>query len=30
MREMGETWKIITEDQPQPAGINPGGPRPQR
>jgi hypothetical protein len=27
MREMGESWKIITEDQPQPAGINPGGPR---
>jgi hypothetical protein len=30
MREMGDTWKIITEDQPQPAGINPGGPRPER
>lgn len=30
MREMGETWKIITSDQPQPAGINPGGPRPRR
>lgn len=29
MREMGETWKIITEDQPQPEGINPGGPRPK-
>ena len=28
MREMGESWKIITEDQPQPDGINPGGPRP--
>jgi hypothetical protein len=27
MREMGETWKIITEDLPQPTGINPGGPR---
>ena len=26
MREMGESWKIITEDQPQPAGINPSGP----
>ena len=25
MREMGETWKIITEDVPQPAGIEPGG-----
>jgi hypothetical protein len=30
MREMGESWKIITEDQPQPTGINPGGPRPKR
>jgi hypothetical protein len=30
LREMGDTWKIITEDQPQPAGINPGGPRPRR
>lgn len=30
MREMGETWKIITPDQPQPLGINPGGPRPKR
>lgn len=29
MREMGETWKIITEDLPQPTGINPGGPRPK-
>lgn len=29
MREMGESWKIITEDMPQPKGINPGGPRPQ-
>ena len=28
LREMGDSWKIITEDQPQPAGINPGGPRP--
>lgn len=27
MREMGESWKIITEDLPQPRGINPGGPR---
>ncbi len=27
MREMGESWKIITADQPQPTGINPGGPR---
>lgn len=30
LREMGATWKIITEDQPQPTGINPGGPRPPR
>lgn len=30
MREMGESWKIITEDMPQPDGINPGGPRPGR
>jgi hypothetical protein len=30
VREMGDTWKIITEDLPQPAGINPGGPRPKR
>lgn len=30
MREMGATWKIITEDQPQPPGIEPGGPRPSR
>jgi hypothetical protein len=28
MREMGDSWRIITEDQPQPPGINPGGPRP--
>ena len=27
MREMGESWKIITEEMPQPRGINPGGPR---
>jgi len=26
MREMGATWKIITEDLPQPPGIDPGGP----
>jgi hypothetical protein len=25
MREMGKSWKIITEDQPQPKGIDPGG-----
>lgn len=25
MREMGESWKIITEDIPQPKGINPIG-----
>ncbi len=30
MCEMGESWKIITEDMPEPAGINPGGPRPAR
>ena len=28
MREMGATWKIITEDTPQPRGIDPGGRRP--
>jgi hypothetical protein len=27
LREMGESWKVITEEMPQPAGINPGGPR---
>ena len=27
-REMGASWKVITEDQPEPTGINPGGPRP--
>jgi len=25
MREMGESWKIITEDTPQPRGVNPTG-----
>jgi hypothetical protein len=30
LREMRESWKIITEDQPQPSGINPGGPRPSK
>jgi hypothetical protein len=30
MRERGASWKIITEDQPEPEGINPGGPRPKR
>ena len=25
MREMGETWKIITDDVPQPEGIVRGG-----
>lgn len=30
LREMGESWKIITEATPQPMGINPGGPRPKR
>ncbi len=29
MREMGDSWKLITEDMPQPAGIDPGGPRPK-
>ena len=28
MREMGENWKIITEEMPEPRGIEPGGPRP--
>ncbi|MGE0609730.1 MAG: hypothetical protein AB7O62_21750 [Pirellulales bacterium] len=28
LREMGESWNIITEELPQPTGINPGGPRP--
>jgi hypothetical protein len=27
LREMGASWKIITEDMPEPTGINPGGPR---
>ncbi len=30
LREMGATWKIITEDLPQPKGIDPGGPRPKK
>jgi hypothetical protein len=30
MREMGASWKIIPEGTPEPAGINPGGPRPSR
>lgn len=30
LREMGESWKVITEEQPQPNGINPGGPRPKK
>jgi hypothetical protein len=30
LREMGASWRIITEDQPEPTGINPGGPRLQR
>jgi hypothetical protein len=25
MRELGATWKIITEDTPQPKGIAPNG-----
>ena len=28
MREMGASWKIITEAMPEPEGIDPGGPRP--
>ncbi|MCH2210236.1 MAG: hypothetical protein MK110_02970 [Fuerstiella sp.] len=28
MREMGANWKIITEEMPEPQGIEPGGPRP--
>ena len=27
MREMGASWKIITEEMPEPKGIDPGGPR---
>ena len=27
LREMGDSWKIITEDLPQPPGIDPGGPK---
>jgi len=27
MREMGKSWEIITEDLPEPAGINTGAPR---
>lgn len=30
MREMGASWKIITEADPQPPGIDPGGPRPEK
>ena len=30
MREMGASWQIITEETPEPMGINPGGPRPPR
>jgi len=30
MREMGESWKIITEEMPEPDGISPGGPRPMK
>ena len=25
MREMGATWRMITEDIPEPPGINPNG-----
>jgi hypothetical protein len=25
MRELGATWKMITEDMPQPKGIAPNG-----
>jgi hypothetical protein len=28
LREMGASWQVVTEDEPQPSGINPGGPRP--
>ena len=28
-REMGDSWKIITEDMPEPKGIDPGGPIPK-
>jgi hypothetical protein len=28
MREMGATWKLITEDTTEPQGFDPGGPRP--
>lgn len=27
VREMGASWKIITEEMPEPQGIEPGGPR---
>lgn len=27
MREMGASWKLITEDTPEPEGLDPGGPR---
>ncbi len=28
LRETGATWKLLTEDLPEPEGINPGRPRP--
>ena len=30
MREMGATWKIITNDVPQPKGLESGNPHPKR
>jgi hypothetical protein len=30
LREMGQTWTLLTEDLPEPNGIDPGGPRPGR
>ena len=29
MREMGATWKIITDKTPEPLGLNPGGWKPR-
>ena len=30
VREMGASWKIITEDMPEPPWIEPGGPRSEK
>jgi hypothetical protein len=30
LREMGKSWEIITDDLPQPKGIDPGGPKPKQ